>query len=166
MTQTRYTVTSAEDMARLLIVDDNETIRFLMRFYLERGGHIVCGEAKDGLEGIEMAKQTLPDVILLDLTMPELSGIETAAVLKQRLPHIPIILFTLHEDGINQELATIMGVDMVVGKMEGVPRLAESVKELLERRAPTSAAQRVETSKNDTAAAPTQATLGKRQDVH
>ena len=153
-------------MARLLIVDDNETIRFLMRFYLERGGHIVCGDAKDGLEGIELAKQTRPDIILLDLTMPELSGIETAAVLKQALPQIPIILFTLHEDGVNQVLATTMGVDMVVGKMEGVPRLAESVKELLERRSPTSASQRVETSRNDTAITPTQATLGKRHDIH
>jgi CheY-like chemotaxis protein len=136
-------------MARLLIVDDNKAIRYLMRFYLERGGHVVCGDAKDGLEGIELAKKTLPDVILLDLTMPELNGIETAAVLKRTLPDTPIILFTLHEDGINQELAATMGVDLVVNKVEGVPKVAESVKELLGRRAPTSSVQRPEKARPD-----------------
>jgi len=130
-------------MSRLLIVDDNETIRFLMRFYLERGGHIICGEAKNGIEGVALAKETLPDVVLLDLTMPELSGIETAAILKRTLPQIPIILFTLHEDGINQELAAMMGVDMVVNKLDGVPKLAESVKALLERSVPNGRGTRV-----------------------
>jgi CheY-like chemotaxis protein len=154
-------------MARLLIVDDNETIRYLMRFYLERGGYIVCGEAKDGLQGIELAKQTRPDVILLDLTMPEMTGIETAAVLKRTLPEIPIVLFTLHEDGINQELAATMGVDMVVNKMEGVPKLAESVRTLLERSAPTSASRRTEHQKGDAAVdTPNLPASGKNRDVH
>jgi CheY-like chemotaxis protein len=153
-------------MARLLIVDDNETIRFLMRFYLEKGGHIVCGDAKDGIEGIELAKRTLPDVILLDLTMPVMTGMETAAVLKRTLPQIPIILFTLHEDGINQELAAIMGVDMVVNKMEGVPKLAESVKALLERSVPTSASRRSDHQERDAGRDnPNPATTGKSRDV-
>ena len=136
-------------MARLLIVDDNDTIRFLMRFYLERGGFIVCGEAKNGLEGIELAKQTQPDIILLDLTMPELTGIETAAVLKRTVPEIPIIVFTLHEDTINKELAATMGVDMVVNKMDGIPKLAESVKALLERSVPASNAHRDDKQKRE-----------------
>jgi len=122
---------------RLLIVDDNAPIRYLMRFYLERAGYIVCGEAKGGVEGIEEAKRTQPDVILVDLTMPEMTGTETAAVLKRMLPKTPIIVFTLHEDSVNAELAATMGVDLVVNKMEGIPKLAESVKALLSRSTPS-----------------------------
>ena len=120
-------------MGRILIVDDNEPIRHLMRFYLEMSGHIVCGEAKDGVEGIEAAKQTQPDLILLDMTMPEMTGVEVAAVLKGIMPQTPIILFTLHEANINKDLAATMGVDMVVGKAEGIPKLGQSVKALLAR---------------------------------
>ena len=133
---------SGSHMARLLIVDDNETIRYLMRSYLERGGHVVCGDASNGMQGVEMAKQMNPDVILLDLTMPELTGIETAALLKRTLPQTPIILFTLHEETINKELAATMGVDMVVNKMDGIPKLSESVRELLERSVGTSGGRR------------------------
>jgi len=50
---------------KLLIVDDNAPIRYLMRFYLERAGYVVCGQAKGGVEGIEEAKRTQPDVIVL-----------------------------------------------------------------------------------------------------
>lgn len=153
-------------MARLLIVDDNETIRFLMRSYLERGGHIVCGEAENGIDGVALAKETLPDVVLLDLTMPELSGIETAAMLKRALPQTPIILFTLHEDGINQELAATMGVDLVVNKIDGVPKLAESVKALLQRTVPTETSTRGESQKEDRSAASERAPARKLPDIH
>ena len=153
-------------MARLLIVDDNDTIRFLMRSYLEVGGHVVCGEAKNGIDGVVLAKETLPDVVLLDLTMPELSGIETAAMLKRALPETPIILFTLHEDGINQELAATMGVDMVVNKVDGVPKLAESVRALLQRTVPTEMGIRGKNQKEDRSAASERAPAGKLSDIH
>jgi DNA-binding response OmpR family regulator len=134
-------------MSRLLIIDDNAPIRQLMRFFIEQAGYIVCGEAKDGLEGIEIAKQTQPDLILLDLTMPTMTGAETASILKRILPNTPIILFTLHEDFINRELAATMGVDIVVDKTDGIPKLAESVKALLSRQTgKASGVQRSETS--------------------
>ena len=125
-------------MARILIADDNETIRQLMRFYLEHSGHIVCGEAHDGVQAIECAKQTESDLILLDLIMPKMNGIETTSMLKRMLPNTPIILFTLHEDSINRELATTMGVDLVVDKTGGIPKLGESVRKLLSQAVKTS----------------------------
>jgi len=136
-------------VARLLIIDDNASIRYLMRFYLEQAGFIVCGEAQNGAEGLEAAKRMEPDVILLDLTMPEMTGTETASLLKRLMPKTPIILFTLHEDAINKELAATMGVDMVVNKMEGIPKLAESVKTLLGRFAVASPITRSETAASD-----------------
>jgi CheY-like chemotaxis protein len=120
-------------MARILIADDNKVIRDLMRFYLEHSGHIVCGEAHDGIQAIDCAKQVAPDLILLDLIMPGMDGIETTSLLKRILPHTPIILFTLHEDSINREFAAKMGVDLAVDKMGGIPKLGQSIKELLER---------------------------------
>ena len=121
-------------MPRLLIIDDNANIRHLMRSYIEQAGFVVCGEAEDGLTGIELAKRTDPDLILLDFTMPHLSGAETAAVLKQALPNTPIILFTLHGEEINKRFAATMGADMVVNKADGIPKIAESVKALLARK--------------------------------
>lgn len=120
-------------MPRILIVDDNAAIRHLMRSYLEHAGHLICGEAYDGVQAIESAKQTQPDLILLDLTMPVMSGIETASVLKRIMPQTPVILFTLHEDAINKELAATAGVDLVADKTTGIPRLGESIKTLLAR---------------------------------
>jgi CheY-like chemotaxis protein len=133
-----FLVTSVRSCLGFLLSMTNAPIRYLMRFYLERAGYVVCGEAKGGVEGIEEAKRTQPDVILLDLTMPEMTGTETAAVLKRVLPQIPIIVFTLHEDSVNAELAATMGVDLVVNKMEGIPKLAESVRALLGRSTPVS----------------------------
>jgi CheY-like chemotaxis protein len=121
-------------MARILIADDNRTIRDLMRFYLEHSGHIVCGEAHDGVQAIECAKQMLPDLVLLDFNMPGMNGIEATAVLKRMLPEIPIIVFTLHEELLNKELAAIMGADLVVEKTKGIPQLAESIKTVLAQR--------------------------------
>jgi CheY-like chemotaxis protein len=120
-------------MPRILIVDDNAAIRHLMRSYLEHAGHLICGEAHDGVQAIESAKQTQPDLVLLDLTMPVMSGIETASVLKRIMPQTPIILFTLHEDAINKELAATAGVDLVADKTSGIPKLGESIKTLLAR---------------------------------
>jgi CheY-like chemotaxis protein len=125
-------------MARILIADDNDAIRHLMRSYIEHAGHVVCVEAQDGVQAIECAKQTLPDLILLDFNMPDMNGIETTAVLKRVLPEIPIIVFTLHEELLNKELAAIMGADLVVEKTKGIPKLAESVKTLLAKRVKTS----------------------------
>ena len=151
-------------MARLLIIDDNDNIRFLMRSFIEQGGHIVCGEAADGLAGVELAKRTEPDLILLDFTMPTLSGTETAALLKQALPHTPIILFTLHGEEINRRFAAVMGADMVVSKADGIPKIAESVKTLLARKVKSSPSAGHETSVSNGGSADEE--RSKKTDVH
>lgn len=63
-------------MIRVLVADDQELVRAGFRLILERGGMDVVGEARDGLEAISMARDVLPDVILMDLRMPRLDGIE------------------------------------------------------------------------------------------
>jgi DNA-binding response OmpR family regulator len=81
--------------------------------------------------------------------MPTMTGAETASILKRVLPNTPIILFTLQEDFINKELAATTGVDKVVDKSGGIPKLAESVKALLARHTGKgSPVQRAEDSTN------------------
>ena len=119
-------------MARLLIVDDNPSIRYLLRFLLEQQGYEICGEAEDGLQAIDLAKQLKPDLILLDVCMPKLGGPEAASILKRVLPETRIILFTLFDDTIGKELVAATGVDLVLSKTDGMAKLLHSIQTVIE----------------------------------
>lgn len=81
-------------MANILIVDDSRTSRKILRTLLEENGHTVVGEAKDGQQGVDMAKELNPDVITLDITMPVLDGIGALEVIKQDNPNARVIMVT------------------------------------------------------------------------
>ena len=119
-------------MPRLLIVDDNPSIRYLIRFLLENQWYEICGEAEDGLQAIDSAKQLKPDLILLDICMPKLGGPEAASILKRVVPETRIILFTLFDDHIGKELAAAIGVDLVLSKTDGMAKLLQSVQTVIE----------------------------------
>lgn len=120
---------------RILIVDDLEQIRKLIRAYLEEESEFhVCGEAIDGFDAIDKAPSLEPDLIILDVSMPRMSGIDAAPKLKKLLPQTPIILFTFHESLMRGFDAREVGVDAVVAKDRGMSLLKESVKALLQRR--------------------------------
>ena len=119
-------------MAGILIVDDNANIRRLLRSFVETNTVFeICGEAENGPEGIEKAKELQPDLILLDMTMPGMHGTEAASILKQLLPRLKIILFTLHTDGVNQALASTFDIDVVISKTEAITTLREHLIALL-----------------------------------
>lgn len=120
-------------MPRLLIVDDNAPVRHLIRSLLEQQGYEICGEAEDGLQAIDLAKQLKPNLILLDACMPKLGGLQVASVLKRMLPKTRFILFTFFDDTIGKELAAAAGVDLVLCKADGIAKLLPSVQSLLER---------------------------------
>ena len=86
-------------------------------------------EAVDGVDAIEKAKKSKPDLILLDLAMPRLNGVEAAAVLKNEMPQTPVILFTLTELQVDTLCAAI-DVDFI-SKVDGIPKLLERVDALL-----------------------------------
>jgi len=117
---------------RLLIVDDNPSIRYLIRFLLEQQGYEICGEAEDGLQAIDAARQLNPDLILLDVSMPKLSGPQAAPILKRLLPKTRIILFTLFVDALGKELAEALGVDLVLSKTDGMAKLLDSVQTVMQ----------------------------------
>ena len=79
----------------ILIVDDNPVIRKSLRRTLERNkGWEVCGEAANGREAVAKAQQLKPDLVVLDLSMPVMNGLEAARELKRLLPSMPLLLFT------------------------------------------------------------------------
>jgi DNA-binding NarL/FixJ family response regulator len=119
-------------MSGILICDDNPNIRYLLRVFVESQTEFnVCGEAGHGTEAIEKAKKLQPDLILLDLSMPVMTGAEAASVLKAMLPRTKIILFSMHIDNVPRSLATAVGVDLTLSKMDGITKLGEHLKTLL-----------------------------------
>ena|ERR1700682_6133920 len=118
---------------RILIVDDLEHLRKMVRDFLEEElGFHVCGEAIDGFDAIEKAKKLKPDLIVLDLSMPRMNGIQAAPRLKKILPETPIILFTMHGGLMKGLNAREIGVDAVVAKDRGMSSLGERVQSLLQ----------------------------------
>jgi two-component system, NarL family, nitrate/nitrite response regulator NarL len=84
---------------RILLIDDHSLFRSGVHALLQRQPDFeVVGDAADGIEGIKRAKQHRPDVVLLDLNMPGLSGIETLQLLQQDLPDTAVIMLTVSED--------------------------------------------------------------------
>ena len=115
----------------LLICDDNPNIRYLLRVFVEtRTPYKICGEAAHGKEAIEQAQKLQPDLILLDLSMPEMTGAEAAVILKGVVPRMKIILFSMHTDDVPKSVAAI-GVDLALSKSDGITKLGEHLKALL-----------------------------------
>jgi two-component system, chemotaxis family, chemotaxis protein CheY len=116
----------------VLIVDDSETSRKVTRLFLESQTDLeVCGEAVNGLDGIEKAKALKPDLIVLDLAMPQMNGVDAAPIIKRELPQTRIIMFTMYDNFLWGSLPSRIGVDAVLSKPEGGWKLIECVRSLL-----------------------------------
>jgi len=101
----------------ILIVDDNPQILRLLRTFLEAvPGFHICGEAVDGLEAIKKAGELHPDMVILDLSMPRMNGLQAARVLRATRTDMPIILFTLYADLVKPAEASAAGVTAVFSK--------------------------------------------------
>ena len=117
---------------RVLLVDDNTVVRTLLRKIFEPQPEFeISGEAENGREAVEKAEKLKPDLIILDLTMPVMNGLEAAPLLKQLLPDTPIILFTQHEGSEVERRAQAAGIDAVVPKSEAASELVLKAQALL-----------------------------------
>jgi DNA-binding NarL/FixJ family response regulator len=122
----------------ILIVDDNASVRRLLRAAFELPGWEVCGEAVNGRDAIDKAQDLKPDLIVLDLAMPIMNGLEAAPALKCMLPTVPIILFTLYGSEELERAASSAGVAAVVSNNAALKMLVDQAQDLLEPREPDS----------------------------
>jgi DNA-binding NarL/FixJ family response regulator len=116
----------------ILVVDDNPVVRAALGTYFEGSESMkVCAETDDGFEAIRQAKLHHPDLVLMDLSMPNMNGIEAASVIKTEVPGSRIVVFTMFPDAPGTSMARAAGVDLVVPKSKGVRALMESIQEFL-----------------------------------
>ena len=120
----------------VLIADDNVSVRgALCEAFVRDSDFEICAEAHDGRDSIEKALRLRPDLIVLDLSMPDMNGLDAARELKGRIPSVPIILFTFYVDPFIKEAALASGVSAVVSKSENVAVLIAEARSLLRREA-------------------------------
>lgn len=116
----------------ILIADDSARVRAILRRALERETTFrICGEASDGVEAVAKAKELTPDLILLDVRMARLTGLEVAGILRQAQPNIRILMVTMYADEISQSLISLFRVDAVFSKADGMTKLIARVETLL-----------------------------------
>ena len=89
-----------------------------------------CCQAEDGDSAVRKAKERVPDLVILDLGMPNMNGIETASILRGMLPSVKIIGFTGHAADF-QDVAMSVGFDAMLNKAQGIAKLAEAINALL-----------------------------------
>ena len=104
-------------MKSILIVDDSSSIRAAIRRFIEFSlGFDVCGEAIDGADALEKARNLVPDLIVIDLQMPRMDGFQAARALRSESFSAPIILFTMFAEAVAADDASEAGIDAVVCK--------------------------------------------------
>jgi CheY-like chemotaxis protein len=102
---------------RVLVADDNPAVRkVLCRMFEVEEYYEVCAEAANGQQAIDLGRKHKPDLIILDLSLPDMSGLDAASELKRLMPHIPIILFTQYSETGDRIGFTNLNVDRIVSK--------------------------------------------------
>ena len=109
-------------------------MRGLIRRSLEQKPNVeVCAEAGDGQQTIDAALALMPDLLILDVVMPKLNGIEVASILRKNLPDAKTIFFTMYGDYV-KNVSLAAGVSAVVSKPDGLGALLRAVDALLDKR--------------------------------
>lgn len=117
--------------ARILLVDDYPVVRKTIRNLLDAYSLDVCGEAEDGKEAIERVKELQPDLVLLDINMPKMNGIQAAFEIRQLLPATKILFLSVHECSPEALSAIrVLGADGFVAKSDAGTELIRALRRL------------------------------------
>ena len=124
------------EMAKaVLVVDDNSAVRdAICKLFTSETDFKICGQAENGRDAIEKAYQLRPDLIILDLSMPDMNGLEAARFIGAIMPDVPIIMFSDYADALKTEGARSAGIAAVVPK-EHPSMLIAKARSVLARRA-------------------------------
>jgi DNA-binding NarL/FixJ family response regulator len=135
-------MTTNNSSIRILIADDNELMRSGLRSLLlqEERGWLICGEAKNGTEAVSEAIRLNPDVILVDISMPDMNGFEVASCIHERLPSSEILIVTEHDSRSFAHVGTQVGIRGYVMKSRAGRDLVSAVEAASEHRPLTASA--------------------------
>ena len=127
-----HSVRQEDHVRSILLVDDSDFERFTIRAAVEGLTDFrVCGEAANGVDAIQKAKELKPDLVVMDLAMPLMNGLEAATVLKSALPGVPIVLLTLYAEQLNGPKSSAFGIATVLSKVDGLAPLLECLERFL-----------------------------------
>jgi DNA-binding NarL/FixJ family response regulator len=117
----------------VLVVDDNPTVRkIICELFTREGDFEVCGQAENGQDAIEKAKTLQPALIVTDLAMPLMNGLEETRLLTKLMPGVPVIIYSAHIDGFMEKECLEAGASAVLSKAGNVTVLIEKARHLLQ----------------------------------
>ena len=121
-----------EKAAKVFLVDDHPLVREWLGQLIQREDDLaVCGEAEDGQEGLAQAVSLRPDLVLLDMSMPVLTGLQAAAKIRRLLPDTKILIVTMHDSPQMEIEARAAGADAYITKMAASQSLLEAMRALV-----------------------------------
>jgi DNA-binding NarL/FixJ family response regulator len=119
-------------VSSVLIVDDSAFIRkALCEMFQREQDFAICGEAENGRDAIEKARQLQPDLVVLDMSMPVMNGFDAARALKRLMPRVPLIMYSAFGDRYVEQQASLLGISSVISKSEPVTTVIGTARSLL-----------------------------------
>jgi DNA-binding NarL/FixJ family response regulator len=116
---------------RVLIADDHEAVRRGLKSAITGAGWEVCGEATNGKEAIEQARELRPDVVILDISMPIMGGLEAAPRILESVPQVKVVAFTMHESQQMKDEVARIGVHGLAVKSAPLSNLLRTIKSVV-----------------------------------
>lgn len=123
-------------MTRLLLVEDHVLVRQSIRAFLQDAGFSVVGEAGTGVEALQLISDLRPDVILLDIHLPEMNGIEVARQVRQQWPEIRVVALTAYNEKAYQRALMALGVHDFILKTVELSELLQRLNNALNKPVP------------------------------
>jgi DNA-binding NarL/FixJ family response regulator len=118
-------------MIRLLLVEDHVLVRQSIRAFLQGAAFDVVGEAGTGSEAVQLALELQPDLVIMDLHLPEMSGIEATRRIRRQCPHIRVIALTAYNDNAYQRALREVGADGFVLKTAEFSELVNVIRQVM-----------------------------------
>ena len=116
----------------ILVVDDYQVARRTIRSLLTWHSMHVCGEAENGKQAVEKVKELHPDLVLLDINMPVMNGVQAAYEIRRIAPSTKIIFFTIHDSPETIAATRAIGADAFIAKASAGTELIPAVRRLLD----------------------------------